>query len=157
MEQSKFIDTLETYQKAGELIFHDKIQQSSINFTRFSIGKRSNQSDNKNIVVGIVKSHNLVLSWDIVTNNQSNKQSGIISIAVAVETSSTSIKYPITNLISLKFTLFSICLLFSSAPLLKRFFAKSTKIFAFVLFALLLFIFPFSLMFFLARLLVWLE
>ena len=39
--------------KARERIFHDKIQQSSINFTRFSIGKRSNWSANKIIVVGI--------------------------------------------------------------------------------------------------------
>ena len=37
------------------MIFHNKIQQSSINFTRFSIGKRSNQSANKIIVVGIGK------------------------------------------------------------------------------------------------------
>ena len=41
--------------KAGELILHNKIQQSSINFTRFSIGKRSNLSANKIIVVGIGK------------------------------------------------------------------------------------------------------
>ena len=41
--------------KAGELIFHDKIQESSINFTRFSIGKRSNRSAKKIIVVGIGK------------------------------------------------------------------------------------------------------
>ena len=41
--------------KADELIFHDKIQQSSIDFTRFSIGKRSNRSAKKIIVVGIGK------------------------------------------------------------------------------------------------------
>src|SRR4051812_37680140 len=41
--------------KASELIFHDKIQQSSINFTRFSIGKRINRSAKKIIVVGIGK------------------------------------------------------------------------------------------------------
>ena len=41
--------------KAGELIFHDKIQQTGINFTRFNIGKRSNQSAKKIIVVGIGK------------------------------------------------------------------------------------------------------
>ena len=41
--------------KARKLIFHDKIQQSSINFTRFSIDKRSNRSANKIIVVGIGK------------------------------------------------------------------------------------------------------
>ena len=39
--------------KASELIFHNKIQQSSIDFTRFSIGKRSNRSAKKIIVVGI--------------------------------------------------------------------------------------------------------
>ena len=39
--------------KAGEWIFHDKIQQSSINFTRFSIGKRSNRSAKEIIIVGI--------------------------------------------------------------------------------------------------------
>ena len=38
---------------ASKLIFHDKIQQSSINFTRFNIGKRSNRGDNKIIIVGI--------------------------------------------------------------------------------------------------------
>src|SRR3954470_1162442 len=41
--------------KAGKLIFHDKIQQSSIDFTRFIIGKRSNHSAKKIIVVGIGK------------------------------------------------------------------------------------------------------
>ena len=59
MEQSKIIDTLETSQiftrKARKRIFHEKIQESSINFTRFSIGKRSNQSAKKIIVVGTGK------------------------------------------------------------------------------------------------------
>ena len=41
--------------KAGKRIFVDKIQQSSINFTRFNISKRSNRSANKIIVVGIGK------------------------------------------------------------------------------------------------------
>ena len=41
--------------KADELIFHDKIQQGNINFTRFGIGKRSNRSAKKIIVVGIGK------------------------------------------------------------------------------------------------------
>ena len=41
--------------KAGELIFHNNIQQSNIDFTRFSIGKRSNRSAHKIIVVGIGK------------------------------------------------------------------------------------------------------
>ena len=39
--------------KAGELIFHNKIQQSSIDFTRFSIGKRSNRSAKEIIIIGI--------------------------------------------------------------------------------------------------------
>src|SRR4051812_20557740 len=39
--------------KAGELIFHNKIQQSSIDFTRFSIGKRSNRSAKELIIIGI--------------------------------------------------------------------------------------------------------
>ena len=41
--------------KAGKRIIHDKIQQSSINLTRFNIGKRSNRSANKVMVVGIGK------------------------------------------------------------------------------------------------------
>src|SRR4051812_3328088 len=41
--------------KAGELIFHNKIQQSSIDFTRFSIGKRSTRSAKEIIIVGIGK------------------------------------------------------------------------------------------------------
>src|SRR3989337_1673657 len=43
-----------------------------------------------------------------------------ISGAVAGETSSASIRFLITNLISLQFTLFAICLLFSSPPLHKN-------------------------------------
>ena len=39
--------------KAGELIFHNKIQPSSIDFTRFSIGKRSNRSAKEIIIIGI--------------------------------------------------------------------------------------------------------
>src|SRR3954469_2436101 len=41
--------------KAGELIFHNKIQQSSIEFTRFSIGKRSNRSAKEIIIIGIAE------------------------------------------------------------------------------------------------------
>ena len=41
--------------KARKLIFHNKIEQSGINFTRFSIGSRRNRSANKIIVVGIGK------------------------------------------------------------------------------------------------------
>src|SRR3954467_15006909 len=39
--------------KAGESIFHNKIQQSSIDFTRFSTGKRSNRSAKEIIIIGI--------------------------------------------------------------------------------------------------------
>ena len=38
-----------------KLIFHNKIQQSGINFTRFCISSGSNRSTNKIIVVGIGK------------------------------------------------------------------------------------------------------
>ena len=41
--------------KAGKLIFHNKIQQSNINFTRFRISIGSNRSAKKIIVVGIGK------------------------------------------------------------------------------------------------------
>ena len=43
-----------------------------------------------------------------------------ISGSVAGETSSTSTRFLITNLISLQFTLFAICLSFSSPPLYKK-------------------------------------
>ena len=39
--------------KAGELIFHNKIQQSSIDFTRLNIIKRSNQSTKEITIIGI--------------------------------------------------------------------------------------------------------
>src|SRR6187399_498146 len=50
--------------KAGKLIFHDKIQQSCIDLTRFSIGNRSDRSANKIIIVGIgeVTQFGIVLS-----------------------------------------------------------------------------------------------
>ena len=35
------------------MIFHNKIQQSGIDFTRFGIGKRSNRSAKEIIIVGI--------------------------------------------------------------------------------------------------------
>ena len=41
--------------KAGELIFHNKIQQSSIDFTRFNIRKRRNRSAKEIIIIGIGK------------------------------------------------------------------------------------------------------
>ena len=63
--------------KAGELIFDDKIQQSSIDFTRFSIGKRSNRSAKKIFVVGIgkVTQYSIVLSHrDKQSNTQAHKK-----------------------------------------------------------------------------------
>ena len=39
--------------KAGELIFHNKIQQSGIDFTRLNIIKRSNPSTKEIIIIGI--------------------------------------------------------------------------------------------------------
>ena len=39
--------------KARKLFFHNKIQQSSIDFTRLSIGKRSNRSAKEIIIIGI--------------------------------------------------------------------------------------------------------
>ena len=63
--------------KANKRIFHDKIQQSSINFRRFSIGKRSNRSANKIIVVGIgeVTQFSIILSHrDKQANNHTSKQ-----------------------------------------------------------------------------------
>ena len=65
--------------KAGELIFHDKIQQSSIDLTRFSIGNRSNRSANKVIVVGIgeITQFGIVLSHSdkqAIQHTQENKK-----------------------------------------------------------------------------------
>ena len=39
--------------KAGELIFQNKIQQNSIDFTRLNIIKRSNRSTMEIIIIGI--------------------------------------------------------------------------------------------------------
>ena len=52
--------------KAGELIFHNKIQQSSINFTSFSIGKRSNRSAKEIIIIGISK----VIQFGIILSHR---------------------------------------------------------------------------------------
>ena len=63
--------------EASKLIFHDKIQQGSINFTRFSIGKGSNRSANKIIIVGIGKitQFSIVLSYcDKQSNTQAHKK-----------------------------------------------------------------------------------
>src|SRR3954467_15716032 len=63
--------------KAGELIFHNKIQQSSIDFTRFSIGKRSNRSAKEIIIVGIgkVTQFGIILSHrDKQSNQHTSKQ-----------------------------------------------------------------------------------
>ena len=60
--------------KAGELIFHKKIQQSSIDFTRLNIIKRSNRSIMKSLLLVLEKSHNLVLSCAMATSNPTHKQ-----------------------------------------------------------------------------------
>ena len=39
--------------KAGELIFHNKIQQSSIDLTRLNIIERGNRSTKEIIIIGI--------------------------------------------------------------------------------------------------------
>src|SRR4051812_4103044 len=52
--------------KARKLIFHDKIQQGNIDFTRFSIGKRSNRSAKEIIVVAIGK----VTQFDIILSHR---------------------------------------------------------------------------------------
>ena len=56
--------------KAGKLIFHNKIQQSGIDITRFNIDSRSNRSANKIIIVGIGK----VTQFSIVLRHR-DKQS----------------------------------------------------------------------------------
>ena len=63
--------------KADELSFHDKIQQSSIDFTRFSIGKRSNRSAKEITIVGIgkVTQSSIILSHrDKQSNTQAHKE-----------------------------------------------------------------------------------
>ena len=65
--------------KAGEFIFHDKIQQSCIDLTRFSIGNRSNRSANKIVVVGIgeVTQFGIILSHSdkqTIQHTQANKK-----------------------------------------------------------------------------------
>ena len=56
--------------KADELIFHNKIQQSNINLTRFIIIKRSNQSAKKIIIVGIGK----VTQFSIVLSHRDKQE-----------------------------------------------------------------------------------
>ena len=70
--------------------------------------------------------HHPFLFGEIPTQFQAASKG--ISGVVAGETSSTSIRYSITNLIALQFTLFAILLSFSSPPLLKHF-CKNIKIF----------------------------
>ena len=63
--------------KAGELIFHNKMQQSSIDFTRFNIIKRSNQSAKEIIIIGIgkVTQFGIILSHrDKQSNTQAHKR-----------------------------------------------------------------------------------
>ena len=57
--------------KAGELIFHDKIQQSSISQDSASV-RGAIRVLRKSLLLVLVKSHNLVVSWAIATNKQSN-------------------------------------------------------------------------------------
>ena len=56
--------------KAGELVFDDKIQQSSIDFTRLNIIKRSNRSTKEIIIIGIGK----VTQFSIILSHR-DKQS----------------------------------------------------------------------------------
>ena len=60
--------------KAGELIFHNKIQQSSIDFTRLNIIKRSNRVLRKSLLLVLEKSHNLVLSCAMAASNPTHKK-----------------------------------------------------------------------------------
>ena len=60
--------------KAGELIFHNKIQQMSVDFTRLNIIKMSNRSTKEIIIIVLEKSHNLVLSCAMATSNPTHKQ-----------------------------------------------------------------------------------
>ena len=60
--------------KAGELIFHNKIQQSNIDFTRLNIIKRSNRSTKKIIIIGIREITQLVLFCAMATSNPTHKQ-----------------------------------------------------------------------------------
>ena len=63
--------------KAGELIFHNKIQQSSIEFTRLNIIKRINRSTKEIIIIGILKvtQFGIILSHrDKQSNTQEHKR-----------------------------------------------------------------------------------
>ena len=63
--------------KAGELIFHNEIQQSSIDFTRLNIIKRSNRSTKEIIIIGIgkVTQFGIILrNRDKQSNTQANKK-----------------------------------------------------------------------------------
>ena len=63
--------------KADELIFHNKIQQSSIDFTRLNIIKRSNRSTKEIIIIGIgkVTQFGIMLRHrDKQSNTQANKK-----------------------------------------------------------------------------------
>ena len=66
--------------KAGELIFHNKIQQSSIDFTRLKIIKRSNRSTKEIIIIGIGKftQFGIILHHrDQQSNTQAHKKADI--------------------------------------------------------------------------------
>ena len=65
--------------KAWERIFHHNIQQGSINFTRFSIGKRRNRSAKEIIIIGIgeVTQFGSILSYrDKQAIQHTSKQKG---------------------------------------------------------------------------------
>ena len=80
----------------------------------------------------VVVLHHPFFFGEISTQFQATSKG--ISGAVAEETLSTSIRFLITNLISLQFTLFAICLSFSSPPLHKNLlFYSSSFLFAFFL------------------------
>src|SRR4051812_31398247 len=61
--------------KARKLIFHNKIQQSGINFTRFHISRGSNRSTNKIIIIGVgkVTQFGILLSHRDKANNPTHE------------------------------------------------------------------------------------
>ena len=63
--------------KARKLFFHNEIQQSGINLTRFSISSGSNQSTNKIIVVGVgeVTQFSIILSHRDKASKTTHKHS----------------------------------------------------------------------------------
>ena len=62
--------------KAGELIFHNKIQQSGIDFTRLIIIKRSNRSTKEIIIIGIGKitQFGITPSWQAIQHTSTREK-----------------------------------------------------------------------------------